>query len=277
MDMSSGIRDRIFSAADTLHDQAGRQAFPTVDAVRKLAKVNMNDASTGMRAWRRAQSAKIAPMAVQIPDALQQSSVAGLAALWSEAMALANETLRAAQAGWDAERAEAEALREQMANAYEAQVTDLETARAELARCHYQIERLEAAMISIQRQSEALAREVGVATTSVTHAETKATEIERRANELRKELDHAHALAMDTSGELMAARKSHSDEIAALREELARTRQKAELDGLAAQATLSQAIETAATLRGELAVLARQSAATAQRHSRKKSEGVATK
>ncbi|MBZ2440253.1 hypothetical protein INP48_22475 [Xanthomonas perforans] len=31
------------SAADALYEQAGREVFPTVDAVRKAAKANMNE------------------------------------------------------------------------------------------------------------------------------------------------------------------------------------------------------------------------------------------
>src|SRR5471032_2749183 len=134
MELPPSTRDRIFSAANTLYEEAGRQTFPTVDAVRKSAKVNMNDASTGMRAWRRSQTAQIAPVTVQVPSTLQQSSATALIALWSEAVAMANETLRAAQTGWDAERAEAEALREQMASAYEAQAVELEATQVDVIR-----------------------------------------------------------------------------------------------------------------------------------------------
>jgi colicin import membrane protein len=47
---------------------------------------------------------------------------------------LVNESLRAAQAGWDAERAEVVILSKQMADAFEAQVVDLESAQAEIER-----------------------------------------------------------------------------------------------------------------------------------------------
>lgn len=112
METGSTARGRIFAAADQLYEESDHRAMPTVDAVRKLARVNMNDASTGMREWRRAQASQIAPMTLQAPDTLQRSNAAALAALWSEAITLANETLRAAEAGWAAERAESEALRE---------------------------------------------------------------------------------------------------------------------------------------------------------------------
>ncbi|MER2518664.1 MAG: KfrA protein, partial [Candidatus Accumulibacter phosphatis] len=46
MELNKDIRDRILAAADTLYEQAARASFPTVDSVRKVAKVNMNDAAT---------------------------------------------------------------------------------------------------------------------------------------------------------------------------------------------------------------------------------------
>ena len=70
MDPSQDARDRIFKAADALYDQAGREVFPTVDAVRKAAKVNMNEASTVMKEWRRTQ-ARPAPAAIQVPETVQ--------------------------------------------------------------------------------------------------------------------------------------------------------------------------------------------------------------
>ena len=56
MELTKETRDRIYAAADALFEQNGRDAFPTVDAVRKAARVNMNDASSGMKEWRRAQA-----------------------------------------------------------------------------------------------------------------------------------------------------------------------------------------------------------------------------
>ena len=38
MELATDTLDRIFAAADTLYDRAGRARFPTVDAVRKTAR-----------------------------------------------------------------------------------------------------------------------------------------------------------------------------------------------------------------------------------------------
>lgn len=276
MELSPSVRERIFSAADALYDEAGRQAFPTVDAVRKFAKVNMNDASTGMKVWRRSQSAQIAPMAVQVPGALQQSSIAALGALWSEALALANETLRAAQAGWDAERTEAETLREQMANAYEAQVTELETAQAEVARLRADNERIHGEMEGIQRRVDDTQREIAVARAAVKREEARSIEIERRAGDLRAELDLAHSSLDAATGELASLRLAHRDEISGLRAELTQVRQKAEVQDATARSELATALGEAATLRGKLDALneLHQPSATGRRQ-KKKADGEA--
>lgn len=119
MDSTPSIRDRIFSSADTLYQEGGRQLFPTVDAVRKAAKVNMNDANAHMREWRRAQASHVQTIAEPVPPSLQQSGAAATTTLWLEATRLANETLRTAEAAWQIERAEAESIQEQLASAYD--------------------------------------------------------------------------------------------------------------------------------------------------------------
>ena len=43
----SEVRERIVSVAAELFEQSGRQAMPTVDAVRRVARVDMNAGSRG--------------------------------------------------------------------------------------------------------------------------------------------------------------------------------------------------------------------------------------
>jgi hypothetical protein len=43
------IRERILNAAQQLFEASGRLELPTVDAVRRLSKTNMNDASAVMK------------------------------------------------------------------------------------------------------------------------------------------------------------------------------------------------------------------------------------
>lgn len=199
MELNKDSRDRIFSAADALYEQAGRADFPTVDAVRKAAKVNMGDASSGMKEWRRAQTAQAAPLAVQVPESVQQASSAALVALWTAAQDQANESLKAAQAGWDSERTEANTLNQQMAEAFELQVAELDAARREVAELKSQVS-------ALSEDRTQLSSELASAKVLTDRADARTIEIEKRAGELRTELDAAHRAAEVTHDELATAR-----------------------------------------------------------------------
>ena len=249
MELAKDTRERIFAAANSLYEQAGRAGnFPTVDAVRKLAKVNMNDASVGMKEWRRTQTAQAAPVAVQVPEAIQQASGIALAALWHEAQELANESLRAAQAGWDAERTEAETLNKQMADAYESLVVDLEAAQTAASRFQSEAEASSAsnALLTARLDEAGVALTAAAAATATADART--VEIERRATELRVELDHAHQEAAQAREVLAGVHRAHTSEVEALRADLAALQAKADQAALTAAGQLD-------TLRNELATV----------------------
>lgn len=182
MDMPRETRDRIFAAADSLFEQAGRDTFPTVDAVRRVARVNMNDASAGMKEWRRAQTVKTAPVVVQVPDVVQQTAGAAIATIWQQAQQLANESLEAAQVAWDAERAEVDTLRRELSDAYEAQATELEQARA-------QIEQQEQAI----KRAEQQAAQAAAAQESARTAHAALSEAQKRADGLAGLLEQERA------------------------------------------------------------------------------------
>ena len=127
------VRERIIAAATDLFEQSGRETMPTVDAVRRAARVDMNAASAVMKEWRRAQTAQAAPVAVAVPEVVQQASSAAVATIWQQAQELANESLRSAQAAWETERAELDAMRQELAEAFERQAGELDATTAELA------------------------------------------------------------------------------------------------------------------------------------------------
>lgn len=259
MELTKDTRDRIFAAADSLYEQAGRAAFPTVDAVRKTARVNMNDASAGMKEWRRAQTAQAAPVAVQVPEAVMQASSAALAALWQEAQELANESLRAAQAGWDAERIEADTLNKQMADAFEAQKAELEAAQAKIAELEAAGRQAAADAEALRRQFEETHAALLAMQQRAAVAEQRAEEIERRAGDLRTELDHAHQEAAQGRAELAGLRQSHASEIEALRADLAASQGKAET-------AAEKAAAAADALRTELATVKAKAEAAQEAH-----------
>lgn len=259
MELTKETRDRIFAAADSLYAQADRAAFPTVDAVRKTARVNMNDASVGMKEWRRAQTAQAAPVAVQVPEAVQQASSAALSVLWHEAQELANESLRAAQAGWDAERIEAETLNKQMADAYEAQAVEREADQAVFRQISVDAELLAVDVKKRQAELDELNLKLAAAAAATETAEARTVEIERRATELRTELDHAHQEAAQGRAELADVRQAHAREIDALRAELVAYQAKAE-------AAAEKAATAADILRAELATVKARAEAAQEVH-----------
>ncbi len=264
------VRERVIQAAQELYEQNGRESMPTVDAVRRLARVDMNAASAVMREWRRAQTAQAAPVAVTVPEVVTQAHGAALVALWQTAQELANESLRVAQAAWEAERAEADHDRQELADAYERQATELEEVRAAAERSA----RLHQEQQDTQAQALAAVRaELVTAATRAERAEARAQEIEQRAAALRGELESAHqesergrAETATLAGEL----RQSQDAVAVLRaqlssveasktQEVERARQEreqllGELD--AARAAVSQAEAVGAEARERAAVLA---------------------
>lgn len=173
------IRERILAAADELYQQSGRESLPTVDQVRRAARVDMNAASAVMREWRRQQIAKPALVAVSVPEVVAQASGQLLAQLWTQAQDLANESLRTAQASWEAERVELEQMRGELAEAFEAQAAELEDSQARAD-----------AMLNEARETAARAEaEIARVRGELAKASTRAERAEAAADELRAERD----------------------------------------------------------------------------------------
>lgn len=226
MQINQETRDRITVAADQLFNDAGRANFPTVDAVRRMSKTNMNDASAVMKDWRRMQTATAAPVAVAVPERVQHASQAALAAMWSEAQEIANESLKAAQVAWDVERGEAETLRDELSTAFEAQAAELDLAQRKLGE-------LEACMTSAEQQAADLRRQLAGATERAGTAEARAVEIEKRADDLKAAVTAAQEAAKATVDELEAERQRHGADAARLDaalSELAMVKAKAQAD-----------------------------------------------
>ncbi|WP_426107459.1 DNA-binding protein [Massilia sp. TSP1-1-2] len=245
--MSKEAWERISSAANSLYEEAGHAAFPTVDSVRRRAKVNMNDASAGMKEWRRAQTTRVAPVAVQIPETVQNASALALATLWHEAQELANESLRAAQIGWEAERIEAQTLNMQIGDAYEALSLNFDAAQQDVSTVRMNLEQSEAIVQDLQVELETANVALAASKAASVTAEARTVEIKHRADELRAELDHAHQDASQARGELVAMRQAHQVEVEALR--AAMLAQQARADD-----TIAKSEATTVALRSEQAV-----------------------
>jgi chromosome segregation ATPase len=154
------VQARIIAAADQLFNAGGRGDFPAVDAVRRVARADMNTTSQVMKEWRRAQTAQ--PAAVAIPERVRFAQQAALAELWTAAQELANEGLSAARQAWEAERVEAEALRGELSQAFESQAEELAAALARIAELEAavaQSAQAVAAQLDQARQEAGAARE----------------------------------------------------------------------------------------------------------------------
>lgn len=224
------IRERIIAAAVELYENAGRESLPTVDQVRRAARADMNATSTVMKEWRRQQTAQAAPVAVTVPESVAQANTVALAELWRQAQELANESLQAAQAAWEAERLELDTLRAELADAYEAQLTELDQTQAAAVAADqaHQLQRQQAA-----GELASVRAELAQAVTRAERAEAKVDEIERRAGELRAELDRAHSEADQMQGALIEAHQATQVVTAQLEEvrvELEIVKAKAETD-----------------------------------------------
>ena len=180
----SEVRERITAAAAELFEQSGRQAMPTVDTVRRAARVDMNAASAVMKEWRRAQTAQAAPVAVLVPESVQQACSAAVATIWLQAQELANASLRSAQAAWELERGELDAMRQELAEAFERQAIELDAAGAALT----------AERVALAQQGQELAsvhHQLADALSRADKAEAEALRSAERMNQAQTERDDA--------------------------------------------------------------------------------------
>ena len=221
-------RERVFAAASQIFEESGRQTMPTVDQVRRLAKVDMHAATAAMREWRRQQTAQAAPIAVAVPEVVAKANEQAIAQLWTQAQELANQSLREAQSAWDAERTELDQMRVELSDAFEAQADELEQAKSRIEALEREArETAEIAAVEIQKLRDELGQvrgELGAATSRAERAEATAAELEHRVDDLRAELERAHGDVDQVRAEIKRA----ATDAEGLRSELAAVRAKAE-------------------------------------------------
>lgn len=225
----SEVRERVIAAAVELYDQADRQGFPTVDAVRRLSRADMNTVSSVMKEWRQAQTKKVENVVVAVPEQIKQTSDKAVADLWQKAKDLANESLSNAQDGWEIERGRFEDMRIDLSNSYEAKAAEFDAAKKQLTESEAKTTE-QAQHLAAVRQSEA-------------EAANRAERAEARAADLRAELDRS---IQETDRQ---------------RSELAEARAKAEAATAATEATRAEL----ATVKAQAAEQAKQATAEAQR------------
>ncbi|HCE2641714.1 TPA: DNA-binding protein [Vibrio parahaemolyticus] len=188
----SEIRDRIFQVANELYDEANREKMPTVDQVRRAAKADMNTTSSVMREWRKQQTSQVAPVIVTVPERVQDEFQGAIASAWNIAQEVANEALHAAQKGWDDERAEAEQLRSEMAQAFEVQSVELEAKTNALSQELESHNQTKSELDQARKQLQELTDQLHDRETKLASAESKIIGQETRITELKSELMEAN-------------------------------------------------------------------------------------
>jgi colicin import membrane protein len=271
--LPTDIRERIIAAAQALYEQNGRSSFPSVDMVRKAARVNMNDASAVMKEWRRAQTTQAAPVAVTVPEAVTQANSQALAALWAQAQELANESLRTAQAAWEAERGELDALRQELADAYETQAAEFEQAKlqAEADRDAYQV--------AAQRAAD-LRAELDRAHQEADQARAMLAEQQHAAQVIAVERDQTKAELVKAQASAEAQAEAYQEQRQMAAQEAARQAErytKAQAERDQAQQAAAEARERAAELSGKLSAIQEQNAALLARLTPVEAEATSSK
>lgn len=117
--VSTEIKDRIIEAANALYEQGGHDKLPTVDAVRREARVSMNDASIVVRDWKKGLMAKPVTLAADMPEEIKALGLQLMAGVWQQAQDLANKSLNDAVQAWESDKAEFEAMIAEISEAFE--------------------------------------------------------------------------------------------------------------------------------------------------------------
>lgn len=244
------VRERIIAVANDLYEQANRERFPTVDAVRRASRADMNAVSAVMKEWRQSQTVQAVPVAVAVPESILQAGVAAVSAVWQQATDLANQSLRTAQAAWESERAELDGMREELANGFEQQAQELETLKLLVAEHENTITGLRKVLdTQAQQEADAVAR--------AETAEARNEEIEIRANDLHAELERAHL------------------ELERQRQDQVLLRNKLSMDAEAHAEALKQVTGTSEAIRSDLVKLQAKTDAQVDAHAEQRKQAAA--
>lgn len=195
---AQAVRDRVFTAADQLWEAGGRQTVPPVDAVRKAAKVNMNDASTVMKEWRAVRLTTTDKPAVVVPEKVQLAASQAVSALWAVAQDVAAEAMQAKQAEWDAERQVLDAESREKGEAVDRLASELEAAQ-EACRAAQDLASDLTAKLAEAREQEVAAQ--GAAR----QAEATAVALAAQIEDLKRERDQVWSRLSAQQQELITA------------------------------------------------------------------------
>ncbi|WP_143003860.1 DNA-binding protein [Pseudomonas peli] len=207
------FRARVIEAAEQLYAESGRERMPSASEVRAIARTDMNLTTIVVREWKRQQTARPVPVAVSVPESVQQAMSEALASVWTTAQELANASLRSAEQQWQIEREEIAADLKEVSGEVERLEGECKTATE---RCNVATLNLGDALERIEQQDgelRALREQLARQEALTQQAEARTQEIERRAEDLKGELAIAHEDAAAVRNELSEARRLHLAEL----------------------------------------------------------------
>ncbi|WP_084806242.1 DNA-binding protein [Duganella sp. HH105] len=227
-DIAPDIVRRINEAADQLYEEAGRNAFPNVDAVRRRARANMNHVSLVMRDWRHQ---RMVPSAVQedaLPASLEPAGRQLLHAFWREASAIANGHLQAAQTGWEQERGELEEFRDQLAAAFDTQAGELTAACQASSALRAEIGKQEEQLAVLKQRVNDAETHAGNARAALEYSQAQLRELHeslRQAQlaqqQLAQQLQDQHAAAVVAAERNLSEQTRYAEQLGQARQEVA--------------------------------------------------------
>ncbi len=216
------IKERIEKAAQALLDK-GEKA--TVDACRRLAKTSMNDTLVVMRVWRLAQSVSPVPVAIAVPDTVTKAFAAVVSQMWSEAQALANTALAAAEQDWAVEKSRLRGETDEAVEAVDRQTTDTAAVQARLAAAETAIA---AAAAKAEQDGAESRRQITGLTEAAHDAITREQVTRKAAEELKESMAASLAAAAAARAELETERRM-------------RVEDRARIEALTAEAAIARA------------------------------------
>lgn len=202
---SESVRERVFSAADSVYADLNKERMPTVQEVRAVSRTDNNATSALLREWKKLITTAPAPVSIDVPNAVRDAGLQAVQVAWSVAQAMATESLRSAEQSWELEREDSEMMRRELADIADSMSLELRTAQDENER----LSALNADLLEkLSQQTDALISERGRSERS----ESRASELELRVADLKEELKLAHAEVATVRGEITDIRLAHLDE-----------------------------------------------------------------
>ena len=200
MESEESLRDLAREAAVAIWEERGRSSLPTALEVRDRLNVGMNRIARHVKEWKDEQrKAKAASPDEDVPEELRAPSAAWTRSFWNTARRVAQKKFDAERAEWEAERADAAELLDQVSTAYDVKSAETERLAEENAAVREELAQRDERIAELEKR-------IATATEHRISAEAKAASAESLNTLLRDQLVNDQKRMSDAL-ELMSKRK----------------------------------------------------------------------